>query len=67
MKGCAGSEKTHILVVDDGPQILDMLKCTLEEEGYSFDVAADGKSCLNLNLLTEHKLDLVHLDSGCRT
>ncbi len=52
--------ETRILVVDDEPQILDMLKCTLEDEGYEVDVAADGKS--GLNLLTEHKPDLVLLD-----
>lgn len=48
------------MVVDDEPQILDMLKCTLEDEGYEVDVAADGKS--GLNLLTKHKPDLVLLD-----
>ena len=52
--------ETHILVVDDDLQILDMLRCTLEEEGYSVDVAADGRS--GLNLLIEHKPDLVLLD-----
>ena len=52
--------KTRILVVDDEPQILDMLKCTLEDEGYDVDVAADGKSALVL--LPEHKPDLVLLD-----
>ncbi len=39
---------THILVIDDDSQILDMLRCTLEEEGYSIDVIADGRSGLNL-------------------
>jgi len=52
--------KAHILVVDDERYILDMLKCTLEDEGYSVDVAADGNSALTL--LTEHKPDLVLLD-----
>lgn len=52
--------KTHILVIDDDLQILDMLRCTFEEEGYSVDVAADGRS--GLNLLTKHNPDLVLLD-----
>jgi len=52
--------KARILVVDDDSQILDMLKCTLEEEGYDVDVAADGKSALAL--LPKHKPDLVLLD-----
>ena len=52
--------KARILVVDDELQILDMLKCTLEDEGYDVDVAADGKSALVL--LPEHKPDLVLLD-----
>jgi len=53
-------DKTHILVIDDDPQILDMLRCTFEEEGYSVDVAADGRSGLNLQI--EHKPDLVLWD-----
>jgi len=52
--------KTHILVIDDDLQILDMLRCTFEEEGYSVDVAADGRS--GLNLLTKRNPDLVLLD-----
>lgn len=51
---------THILIVDDDSQILDMLKCTLENEGYDVDVAADGKSALAL--LPDCKPDLVLLD-----
>lgn len=31
--------KARILVVDDDPQILDMLKCTLEDEGYNVDLS----------------------------
>jgi DNA-binding response OmpR family regulator len=50
----------HILVIDDDLQVLDMLRCTLEEEGYSVDVAADGRS--GLKLLKQHKPDLVLLD-----
>ena len=52
--------QTRILVVDDEQYILDMLKCTLEDEGYEVDVAADGKSALAL--LIEYQPDLVLLD-----
>jgi DNA-binding response OmpR family regulator len=48
------------LVVDDEQYILDMLKCTLEDEGYNVDIAADGNSALTL--LAERKPDLVLLD-----
>ena len=50
----------RILVVDDEQYLLDMLKRTLEDEGYDVDCAANGKSALAL--LTEHKPDLVLLD-----
>ena len=52
--------KARILVVDDDLQILDVLKCTLENEGYEVGVAADGNSALAL--LTGYKPDLVLLD-----
>jgi DNA-binding response OmpR family regulator len=52
--------KARILVVDDEQYILDMLKCTLEDEGYNVDIAADGNSALTL--LAERKPDLVLLD-----
>jgi len=53
-------KRAHLLVVDDDPQILDMLTCTLEDEGYTADIAANGSSALTL--LTEHNPDLVLLD-----
>ena len=52
--------KARILAVDDEQYILDMLKCTLEDEGYNVDVAADGNSALTL--LAKRKPDLVLLD-----
>jgi len=51
---------TRILVVDDDPQILDMLKCLLEDEGYVVNTVANGNSAMAL--LTEQKPDLVLLD-----
>ena len=52
--------KARILVVDDDPQILDMLKCLLEDEGYVVNTAANGNSAMAT--LTEQKPDLVLLD-----
>jgi len=52
--------QTRILVVDDEQYLLDMLKRTLEDEGYDVDCAADGRSALTL--LTEYQPDLVLLD-----
>ena len=53
-------EHPCILAVDDEQAILRLLSRTLEPEGYSVVVAADGRSALNL--LEEHKPDLVILD-----
>ena len=52
--------KARILVVDDDPQILDMLKCILEDEGYVVNTVANGNSAMAA--LTEQKPDLVLLD-----
>jgi DNA-binding response OmpR family regulator len=52
--------KKRVLVIDDEQSILDMLKYSLEDEGYSVDVAADGDSAMNM--LVEHSPDLVLLD-----
>ena len=52
--------KERILVIDDEQSILDMMKYSLEDEGYSVDIAADGDSALNI--LVEHNPDLVLLD-----
>jgi len=52
--------KARILVVDDDPQILDMLKCLLEDEGYAVNTVTNGNSAMVA--LTEQKPDLVLLD-----
>ena len=49
-----------ILVVDDDREILSMLNRILELEGYSVDIAADGRTALTL--LEERRPDLVILD-----
>jgi two-component system KDP operon response regulator KdpE len=42
------SEKTHILVVDDEPQITRVLRTTLSAEGYETRVANDGEMALEI-------------------
>jgi len=49
-----------ILVVDDDPEILSLLKRGLTYEGYSVEVASDGKEALSKAL--EREPDLVVLD-----
>ena len=50
----------HIIAVDDDPEMLKMLNCTLTLEGYDVDIAADGR--VALALLEKHMPDLVILD-----
>ena len=52
--------KQWILVVDDDQEMLRMLNCILELEGYGVATAADGVSAMAL--LEEHEPDLVILD-----
>jgi DNA-binding response OmpR family regulator len=50
----------HILIIDDDPQILDMLSQTLEREGYEVITASDGKE--GLRLYRENPVDLIITD-----
>ena|SRR3954468_7483 len=50
----------RILVVDDEPDILLMLRMSLEDEGHDVFMAADG--LIGLERLAEHHPDLVVLD-----
>ena len=49
-----------ILIVDDEPDILLMLRMSLEDEGHEIVMAADG--AMALERLAEHQPDLVLLD-----
>jgi len=53
-------KRAYIMVIDDDPEMLRMLKHTLELEGYGVTVAADSRS--GLALLEERKPDLVILE-----
>jgi len=66
--------KTKILIVDDDPDILDVLRITLEDEGYEIAEAHDGKEALDIVkkvnpalLITDFKMPLVNGDEVCKT
>jgi CheY-like chemotaxis protein len=50
----------RVLVVDDEPDVLLMLRMSLEDEGYDVVLAPDGQA--GLERLAEHRPDLVLLD-----
>jgi DNA-binding response OmpR family regulator len=50
----------RILIVDDDPDIRDILKITLSEENYEVIEAKDGEEAINI--VGSHPLDLVLLD-----
>ena len=50
----------RILIVDDEPDILLMLRMSLEDEGHEVVMAADGE--MALDRIAEHHPDLVLLD-----
>ena len=54
------ADRKRILVADDDPDLLDLLKMDLGFQGYEVLLAANGKDALQI-ALTEH-LDLVLLD-----
>lgn len=50
----------RILVIDDDPQICDLLKQNLEKEGHAIDTAENGVA--GLNQFREHPAELIVLD-----
>jgi two-component system response regulator QseB len=55
-------EPPRVLLVEDDPQMVDLLTTLLTEEGYAVDTAADGHRGLHLGLTREY--DLLVLDRG---
>lgn len=51
---------SHILVVDDEPQIRAMLSAVLQQDGYQVSEAEDGAGALQISRST--KIDLIILD-----
>src|SRR5512133_1222205 len=56
------SERHHILVVDDEPQITRVLRTSLNAHGYDVRVAHDGESALEL--MKDWRADLIVTDLG---
>ena len=54
------ADQKRILVADDDPDLLDLLKMDLSFQGYDVVAAANGKDALQLAV--NEKLDLVLLD-----
>jgi two-component system phosphate regulon response regulator PhoB len=54
------SNTHHILVIDDSDEIIAFFTEVLEEHGYEYSVAQDGKKALEL--MNEKRPDLVLLD-----
>jgi len=54
------ASKTTIMVIDDHPDILDIVKTILERSGYVVQVANSGMEAFSL--LEENKPDLIILD-----
>lgn len=52
----------HVLVVDDDPDLANLLVLLLQGEGIDADVAHDGKTALES--ISEHTFDLVLMDIG---
>ena len=53
-------QKAHILIVDDDPQIGDLLNDYLEQHGYRVSLARDGREMIRV--LKRGRVDLVVLD-----
>lgn len=51
---------SKVLVVDDNPDVVDLLSMILETNGYSVDTASGGEECLQL--LKQREYDLVFID-----
>lgn len=58
--GAGGASVSSILVVEDDPEIADILQAYLHREGFTTLRAADGEAALRLH--AQHRPDLVLLD-----
>ncbi len=50
----------NVLVVDDDPEIAQMLQFSLEQEGYNVTVSRNGKHAIQL--IEDNRFDLIYLD-----
>lgn len=54
------ADKKRILIVDDDPDLLDLLQLDLAHHGYGILTASNGKDALRI--ATSEKIDLILLD-----
>jgi len=59
----AKNEET-ILLIEDEPMLLELLKAVLEEEGYRIETAKNGEDAVALFRRQPDKIDLVLSDMG---
>ncbi|HTR82554.1 MAG TPA: response regulator [Bacteroidota bacterium] len=62
-KRMAKNEET-ILLIEDEPMLLELLKAVLEEEGYRIETAKNGEDAVALFRRQPDKIDLVLSDMG---
>ena len=58
-------KKKHILVVDDEPEVLELIELCLKKRGFEISLASDGYEALDLileNNRWEHPVDLLITD-----
>jgi two-component system, OmpR family, response regulator MprA len=55
------SQDTRVLVVDDDPEIREIVATALEDDGYTVETASDGVDALRK--VSEHEPDAVILDA----
>jgi two-component system response regulator MprA len=60
MNGSSSPSQAHVLVVDDDPRMLSMMRRVLEVDGYAVTVAHEGDEALEV--LRRDAIDLVILD-----
>ena len=57
----AGSDKPHVLLVEDSEDNREMLRLLLELDGFRVDVAADGREGVHQAVMLRPKVALVDL------
>ncbi len=55
------ADRKRILIADDDPDLLDLLKFDLSHQGYEVLVATNGKDALAISL-SDHEIDVALLD-----
>ena len=54
-------EKSYILIVDDNPEVREIIHVLLEGEGFEIIEAGDGETALSLTESTDFDLIVLHM------